>query len=154
MTTKWDHVSLCQIFNVSTRVYIVSTYLVTRPHSHIRLHLSSDSCTLFYIPLHSSSDFSKFVCDSLHSSTLVYIRLYSSSESSTFIHTCLHSSRLVYTHLVTRLCFQNRSDIGTNRLLVITKKNPTRNTCINDCESNRATNKRHHTGNYDNYIKD
>ena len=44
----------------------------------------------------------------IDSSTLIYIRLYSSSDSSTH----------VYTRLVTRLCFQNRSDMLSNCMRV------------------------------------
>ena len=101
--TKWGHVSLCQIVNLSTLSYIVYTHLVTRPHWHICLHLSSDSCPLVHISLHLSSDSSTFAYDSpaltctclvtrLHSSTFVYTRLV------TRLH-CLHSSTLVYTRL-------------------------------------------------------
>ena len=106
ITKKWDYVSLCQIFHLPTLVYIVYTHLVTRPHWHICIHLSSDSCTLVYIPLHPSSDSSTFVYDSctfvytslvtrLHSSTFVYTRLVTRLYSSTLVYIHLHSSTLV-----------------------------------------------------------
>ena len=103
ITTKWDHVSLCQIFNLSTLSYICYTHLVTRPHSYICLHLFSDLCTLVYISLHLSSDSSTFVYDS---STLICTCLVTCLHSSTFVYTrlvtrlhCLHSSTFVYTRL-------------------------------------------------------
>ena len=118
ITTKWDHVSLCQIFNLSTLSYICYTHLVTRPHSYICLHLFSDSCTLVYISLHLSSDSSTFVYDS---STLICTCLVTCLHSSTFVYTrlvtrlhCLHSSTFVYTRLVTRLhCLHSSTFVYT-----------------------------------------
>ena len=59
----------CKLSNSSTLVYI-------------RLHSSSDLSTLVYIRLHSSSDSSTFACDS---STFISTRLHSSSDSPVFL---------------------------------------------------------------------
>ena len=87
-TTKWDHVSLFQIFDPSTLVYIC-------------LQSSSDSSTLVYIRLlHSSSDSSIFIYGS---STFVYTHLVTSLHSSTFVCTRLvtrlHSPTLLYIYV-------------------------------------------------------
>ena len=80
------------------------------------VYLQQQQIGTIYIGLHSSTlvyiclDSSTLICNYLHtrlhlssdSSILIYIRLDSSV-------THLHSSKLVYSHLVTRLCFQNRS---------------------------------------------